>query len=192
LSFKEPVGRRESPGKALGCAVGFFAIFFLAGLGFFSFFAVPIWRSFEARTWAAVPCEILESRVATHAGDDGDTFSVDVRYRYFVDGLEHVSDRYQFFFGSTGGYEGKARVVARLPPGARTVCYVDPEDPAEAVLNRSFTAEYLWGLLPLVFVAVGAGGIGMTLVGARRAMARRVGPHRATGTGARSRGGEAR
>ena len=174
MGFDEPVARRDTPGKSLGCAVGFFGIFLLAGLGFFAIVAVPAWRNLRARAWAEVPCEVLESRVATHDGDDGDTYSVEVRYRYHLDGREQVSDRYDFFPGSTSGYESKARVVERLPTGTRTVCFVDPDDPSEAVLNRSFTAEYLFGLLPLVFVGVGAGGIVMTLVGARRGKARRA------------------
>jgi len=173
LGFDEPVARRETPGKSLGCVVGFFGIFLLAGLGFFAVFAVPAWRNLQARSWPEVPCEILASRVASHDGDDGDTYSVEVRYRYRVDDRAHVSERYDFFPGSTSGYEGKARVVERLPPGTRTVCYVDPADPTEAVLDRSFTAEYLFGLLPLAFVGVGAGGIVLTLVGARRGKARR-------------------
>lgn len=174
MGFDEPVARRETPGKSLGCVVGFFGIFLLAGLGFFSVIAVPAWRNLQALSWPEVPCEVLESRVASHAGDDGDTYSVEVRYRYQVDGREHVSGRYEFFPGSTSGYEGKARVVERLPPGTRTVCFVDPADPTEAVLDRSFTAKYLFGLLPLAFVAVGAGGIVLTLVGARRGKARRA------------------
>lgn len=157
-----------SPGKAAGCGAVFFGVFLVAGLGFSAFFVWPAYRVLEARSWSEVPCEILESRVASHAGEDGSTYSVEVRYRYSVEGREHTSDRYHFFIGSTSGYESKARVVERLPPGTRTVCYVDPEDPSEAVLVRRFTAGFLWGLLPLVFVAVGAGGIVMSLAGARR------------------------
>lgn len=170
---EEPVGDRVSPGKGAGCGVAFFGVFLLFGLGFSAFFVWPAVRVMQARSWVEVPCEILESRVASHAGEDGSTYSVEVRYHYTVDGREHTSDRYQFLGGSSSGYEGKARVVEGLPPGTRTVCWVDPEDPAEAVLVRRFTAGYLFGLLPLVFVAVGAGGIVMTLVGSRRLKARR-------------------
>jgi hypothetical protein len=161
-----------SPGKADGCGAAFFGIFLLFGLGFSAFFVWPAVRVMQARSWTEVPCEILESRVASHAGEDGSTYSVEVRYRYTVDGREHTSDRYQFLGGSSSGYEGKARVVERLPPGTRTVCYVDPEDPREAVLVRRLTAGYLFVFLPLVFVAVGAGGIFTSVAGLRREKAR--------------------
>lgn len=172
MALRKPVARRTRAGGGVGCAAAFFGIFLLAGLGFLAIFAVPAWRNLEARSWTEVPCEVLESRVETHAGDDGDTYTVAVRYRYHVDGRDHVSDRYDFFPGSTSGYDGKAGIVERLPAGTRTVCYVDPDDPSEAVLERRFTAEYLWGLLPLVFVAVGASGIVATLAGAWRARRR--------------------
>lgn len=153
--------------------MAFFGVFLVAGLGFSALFLVPAWRNLQARSWPEVPCEVLESRVATHPGDDGATYCVEVRYRYTVDGRDYTSDRYHFFVGSTSGYEGKARVVEGLPPGARTVCFVDPDDPSEAVLERGFTVEYLWVLFPLVFVAVGAGGMIMTWIGTRRLTARR-------------------
>lgn len=163
-----------TPGKAAGCGLAFFGVFLVAGLGFSAFFIWPAFRVLESRSWHEVPCEVLESRVATHPGDESDTYSVEVRYRYTVDGRDYTSDRYHFFVGSTSGYEGKARVVERLPPGTRTVCWVDPDDPSEAVLERRFTLEYLFGLIPLVFVAVGAGGIVMTLMGTRRLTVRRA------------------
>jgi hypothetical protein len=49
--------------------------------------------------------------------------------------------------------------VSRYPPGRKTVCYVNPKDPAEAVLVRGFTPSMWFGLFPLIFVAVGGGGM---------------------------------
>ncbi|HSL81811.1 MAG TPA: DUF3592 domain-containing protein, partial [Thermoanaerobaculia bacterium] len=175
---EESAGHRATPGKAAGCGVAFFGVFLLFGLGFAAFFVWPAVRVLQARSWAEVPCEILESRVASHAGEDGSTYSVEVLYRYRVDGREYTSDRYQFLGGSSSGYESKARAVERIPPGTRTVCYVDPEDPMQAVLVRRLTAEYLFAFLPLVFVAVGAGGIYVSLAGLERGTARDVRPGR--------------
>ncbi|HVE65368.1 MAG TPA: DUF3592 domain-containing protein, partial [Thermoanaerobaculia bacterium] len=44
------------PKKAAGCLAGFFAIFFVAGAGFFLFFVVPAYRVVSARSWRALPC----------------------------------------------------------------------------------------------------------------------------------------
>jgi hypothetical protein len=66
--------------------------------------------------------------------------------------------------GSPSGRTGKQAVADRYPPGAAARCWVNPREPAEAVLNRGFAGEMLFGLIPLVFALIGVGG----LVGMRR------------------------
>lgn len=160
--------KEPSPFKTVGLLVGFFGIFFLVGAGlFFPFFLLPALRVVEAQSWREVPCIIVSSDVRSHSSDDGVTYSIDVVYRYEVDGREHRSNRYQFMGGSTSGYDGKAEVVAGIPAGAETTCYVDPDDPFEAVIERGFTTDYLFGLLPLAFAAIGLGGMTFVVLGAR-------------------------
>lgn len=151
-----------------GCMVAFFAVFLLAGSGFSLFFIRPALKVLEAKSWPSTPCTIVNSQVRTHSGEDGATYSVDVLYTYVFAGREYKSNRYRFLGGSTGGYAQKERIVRRLPPLTRTVCYVNPENPAEAVLDRDLSSDYAFGLLPLVFVAVGLGGIIFTVRGAFR------------------------
>ncbi|HEX2254187.1 MAG TPA: DUF3592 domain-containing protein [Thermoanaerobaculia bacterium] len=152
--------RAASAAGGRGCLTGFFALFLAAGLGFFvPFFGLPAARVVAARGWQPVPCTIERSGVATHAGDDGNTYSIDVLYSYEHGAQTLRGNRYGFLSGSTSSYEGKAEVVAGLPPGTRTTCWVDPDDPVASVIERGFTVDFLFGLLPLVFVAVGAGGM---------------------------------
>jgi uncharacterized protein DUF3592 len=149
-----------------GCLTAFFAVFFLAGAGFSLFFLGPAVKVLKAKSWPAMSCTILSSQVRTHSSDDGGpTFSVDVLYTYSYGGREYRSDRYQFLGGSSGGYQAKERIVRRLPPLTRTPCYVNPDEPAEAVLNRDFSAEYAFGLVPLLFMLVGLGGMVFALRG---------------------------
>jgi hypothetical protein len=82
-----------------------------------------------------------------------------------VDGKPYSSERYSFDFGSTSGRKGKQRVVDQYPRGAQRTCYVNPDDPSEAVINRDFVPTMLFGLFPLIFVAVG--GIGLLFVTGR-------------------------
>ncbi len=154
-----PSRKDRSKGRfALGC---FFSFFLLFGLAMSTFlFLVPLFHIVGARNWREVPCTILASKVETHRGSKGGaTYSVEVTYEYVVDDECRVGTRYQFMGGSSSGYDGKKAIVDRLPPGTRTVCYVDRRDPAEAVLERGFTADLLFGLIPLVFALVGAGGL---------------------------------
>ena len=144
-------------------------MFLFAGLGFFvPFFGLPAWRSLQARSWLETPCAILHSAVRSHAGDESTTYSVDVLYSYRIGGCEYKSSRYTFFTGSSGGSAAKEAAVARYPAGGGAVCYVNPADPTDAVLVRSLAGDAWFGLFPLIFVAVGAGGIAFTLVGYRR------------------------
>ena len=161
--FVEPVARRTTPGQVAGCGAAFFGVFLLAGLGFLMFFLVPAVHVVRAFSWQAVPCEIVSSSVASHSDSDGTTYSVEVTYRYRAAGRSYTGDRYRFLGGSSGGSEGKQEVVDALPAGTVTTCWVDPENPADSVLDRGFHWEYLLALLPLVFVAIGAGGIVLSL-----------------------------
>jgi hypothetical protein len=140
----------------LGC---FFTVFFLMSLGFTAVFLRPVVKIVQARDWNETPCTILSSQVETHKGSKGTTYSVGVSYEYFVHDQRYVSTRYKFMSGSSSGYDGKAQIVQGLRPGTKTVCYVNRRDPAEAVIERGFTADLMFGFIPLVFAVIGAGGL---------------------------------
>jgi hypothetical protein len=138
----------------LGCFLSVFLLLALAGTVFL--FIVPVARVIAARNWRPTPCVILKSEVGVHRGSKGGkTYSIDVTYEYQVEGERHVSTRYQFNTGSSIGYDGTKAIVNRLRPGTSATCYVDRRDPSAAVLERGFTADILFGLIPLIFVLVG-------------------------------------
>ena len=150
--------------------MGFFSIFLVLGLVISYLLAVrPVLKILEARSWIPTPCVVISSEVRRHSDSDGSTYSINISYRYTFKGTEHQSNRYHFVGGSSSGYDGKAAVVGRFPAGASATCYVNPNNPTDAVLERGFTPDLWFGLIPLVFVAVGAGGIFSTLRGRRRA-----------------------
>lgn len=155
-----PLSEQVSPARAAGCLLLFFGVFFLFGVaGFFGFIGLPLFKILKARTWTPVPCAIISSGVREHSGEDGSTYSVQVFYSYEFNGREYRSSRYKFMPGSSSGYEGKAAVVSKLGPGTRSTCYVNPNHPEEAVINRGFTPDMLFGLIPLVFAVVGLAGL---------------------------------
>jgi len=143
---------------------GFFGIFLAVGLGvFYGMFLRPMMKIEQAKDWPEIPCTVISSRVQSHEGDDSTTYSVDIFYAYTFNGREYKSNRYSFMLGSSSGYERKKAVVNAHPPGKKAVCYVNPDDPAEAVIERGYTDDVWFCLIPLVFVAVGAGGIFFTV-----------------------------
>ena len=182
MTVTAPRSQKPHSRAGNGCIYGGMACFVLAGLGFFvPFFGIPAARSVASLGWDEVPCTIVESSVGVHpSSDGGDTYSIDVVYEYERAGRTVRGERYNFFSGSSSGREGKEEVVARLPPGARTTCWVDPGDPAMAVIDRSMFPGVLIGCFPLLFVAGGRAVIAGVATTGRRA--RKTTRRRRTGT----------
>lgn len=156
--------QRGSRAMSRGCMGLFFGLFFVVGAALSWFLLIgPMLQLIEARSWPEVPCTVVSSHVQSHAGDDSTTYSVEITYTYEIGGREYTGDRYNFFFGSSSGYEHKADIVEQHPPGSRTLCRVDPEDPQRSVMNVGWDLEYLWGLFPLPFLLVGLGGLVWTI-----------------------------
>ena len=163
--------RAKIPRVAAGCVVGLFSFFVLAGLVTSLFFVRQALASFAARSWPEVPCTVLSSEVRGHTSTGrggGLTYNVDILYEYQVGGRTYRSNRYQFLGGSSSGYDSKAAVVAQNPPGTRRTCFVNPGDPNDAILTRSFGAEHWFLLTPLVFAVIGIAGIVFILRARRR------------------------
>ena len=133
----------------------------------------PSWAASCSTRWASsrlpgpsppnrgstTPCQVLRAEVRSHDSDDGTTYSVYILYQYEFNGQTYKSDRYEFVGGSSSGYQGKARVVEQYQAAANPVCYVNPNNPSEAVLKRGFHAKLLLALFPLPFLLVGVGGL---------------------------------
>ena len=135
-----------------------------------------MWRSLERanaqESWAAVPCEILESRVmerklAEHIPAE---FAHHILFGYEIGGEARTSELLSVRGVSWSSNSGKAeRLVEQYPAGTSMDCYVDPDDPDRAVLKKDSKGPgySLW--FPILFVV---GGIGI-IVGAMRGMGKR-------------------
>ena len=147
--------------KVAGCAGCFLGVFGLVGLAVFAGVFVPAGiRIARASGWTETPCRIVSSGVGEHFSGRDATYSIDVTFEYEADGRRHTSNRYSFNPGtSSSGSAGKWEVVNSLRPGTKTTCYVDPADPASAVLRRGFTSGFLFAVIPLLFMVVGFGGM---------------------------------
>jgi hypothetical protein len=167
----EPIAAADA-GSILGRCKGkyglvaFFAIFAVVGLAIaYPLGVVPISKTISAGSWVATPCKVLRADVRSHDSDDGTTYSIYILYRYEFNGRTYKCDRYDFVGGSSSGYRGKARVAAEYEANPDSVCYVNPQNPAEATLKRGWHAKLLFALFPLPFILVGVGGIVFALRG---------------------------
>lgn len=148
--------RRRTANAPPGCMIPFGLLFMAAGAAMFWFLTLhPVLRVVAAQSWPEVPCTIVESHVAESSDSDGTTYKVAVTFNYLHEGRELTSSRYDFTDFYSSGFDGKAKIVARYPAGSRTVAYVNPSDPSEAVLVRSFSLRYFLGLFGLLFFLPG-------------------------------------
>jgi hypothetical protein len=171
-SSERPISSRRKKGELTAggrLLLGlFFSVFLLVGVWATYSFALKPWLGvWAARDWVPVTCQIRSSEVRQHDGDST-TYSVAITYSYVVDGREYTGDRYDFTAGSSSGRKAKKAIVARYRVGAESLCYVNPANPQEAVLERTRVRDWGFGLIPLVFVLVGAGGVYFALFGQRK------------------------
>tara|TARA_R110001592_G_scaffold99251_2_gene282926 strand:+ start:58 stop:1260 length:1203 start_codon:yes stop_codon:yes gene_type:complete len=144
------------------------AIFLLVGSGVFIMLsAIPLSNWYGAQSWETVPCTIESSEVNSHSSSDGTTYSVRIRYTYAWGNATFTGDQYNFFSGSSSGRSGKEAIVSQYPAGQERRCYVNPDDPNEAVLNRDFSFGYLIGTFGLLFVTIALGMLFIRMRGPR-------------------------
>lgn len=154
------ISRQGKSALGRGCALLFFLPFLLIGLGtMYALLVKPLMYVQAARNWVETPCQIVSSELKVHRGEDT-TYSVEIVYTYKVNGKQYESSRYDFIGGSSSARAANQAIVNQYPAGAAAVCFVDPNDPAEAVINREFSWMFLaLAIIPLVFTLVGGGGI---------------------------------
>lgn len=136
-------------------------IFFCAGsLMCYQTFVQPYLQIVAAEEWVPVPARVISSRLKVHPDSDGDTYSIDIAYSYVFNDRKYKSNRYNFETGSDNiSVKFKKDIIAHHPPGKEFVCYVNPQSPSEAVINRRSTGMMYFKLLfSMVFVLVGLGG----------------------------------
>ena len=149
-------------GKGFGTI--FFGVFFLMGALFTVFILAEAWKQLEPWLWPATDCTILSSGVSD-TSEDQDSYRPLVRYRYEVDGQIHESDRFFRSGGNTASFDRARDRAARYHPGDGATCRVSSKHPRLAVLERRIPWIGFVIFFPLIFVAIGGGGLWATWIG---------------------------
>lgn len=111
-----------------------------------------------ARHWRALPCTVVASRTRARSHDMRTGYSALIVFRYQLDGRERASGDYELVENDSRSLGDAAGIVERYPPGAQTTCYVDPRNPARAVIDRSLPKVAPFALLPLgILITLGWG-----------------------------------
>lgn len=135
----------------------FFAIFTLFGTVITVFLAKEVFRGIETRNWQESLCTISFSEVAQGSGDT--PYSLKVRYFYRFNGRRYEGGRYKRSKENYDKYSKARNLVDSYPPGSTVSCYVNPQNPAQAVLKQNSLWYALIIFFPLIFVAIGLGGL---------------------------------
>ena len=118
---------------------------------------MPLFKTIQAQRWEERTSLILKSEVVTSRDDDGSVYRPEVNFEYEYQGKKYRSSNWSTGFASSS-FKGAAQsVVDRFPVGSEPPCFVNPDDPSQALLDRSFQKSNLFALFMLIFLAVGGG-----------------------------------
>ncbi len=150
-----------------GCLILFALPFALIGAGTGSSIVYDLWMWQAAQRWVETPAQILESSLETDSDGDGETHTVVARYSYEYGGKAYEGDRVTLQGGqdSVGTYQqDRATALEGIKKaGGKTVCYVNPHDPSQAMLYRDVRIGLLG--FKLMFTTI-FGGVGFGLLAA--------------------------
>jgi hypothetical protein len=152
-------GRRFSK----GCGTLFFLPFLLMGLGFACFLGWMFVQDLLVyQTYVEGTCEITAKRLLESSDDDGTTYAPHFEFQVSTQNGEiYRASGYQRSQMYSSGRAGKEAILARYSVEQSYPCWYNPANPQEAVLARGLSLgwAYLVVFIPLIFVAVGAGGL---------------------------------
>lgn len=151
----KPISKKPSPLFGQIMMLLFGGIFFAAGAAFLWFVAlVPFIKSNSSGDWIETLCTITSSEVQESRSDGSSTYKPQVEFEYVFQEQIWVSESYDF----TELNRSRSRcreIVADHPPGTQSRCFVDPNNPDQAVIVRGYDFSWLGSILPLVFVFMG-------------------------------------
>jgi hypothetical protein len=159
MAFSNQPLSTRSPSRGNSITL-FGSVAFLGGFFFYMLYLMPV---LDTRNWTPTHCSIASSQVGQRQGSNGPTYSVDIAFNYTVGDHECQSRQYSETGVSSSRRDEVQAVVDRYPTGKQTVCYVDPSDPTDAVLDRGIQSGLLLGLIPMSVMVAGIAGLVWTL-----------------------------
>jgi hypothetical protein len=138
-----------------GCLILFGLVFAGFGLVFMFFIGSQAVEEVQTYQWEKVPCEIQKCEILADRSRDENPFQLEVFYKYTFAGQSRSSNRYRLQEHWGDNYEKLALLRKDLLSRSNTECYVDPENPGNAVIKRDGVLTSLMVLFPLVFVLIG-------------------------------------
>jgi hypothetical protein len=183
--FEKKRGHRRTGSRIVGSAgeAIFFAVLLVVGcagtVAGISWLVIPEWRvnhGFVQQT-----CVLLQKRLVRQDGESGPIYRPEFRIEYHVHGTTYRPPGAYDLHRTPFNREDAQAVLDRFTEGRKYPCWYDPGNPDAVVLVRGYQ-WWIWLvlLIPVSFVALGAGGSVYTILHwgrsteRRAAMARRI------------------
>lgn len=155
-----------STGIGLGCLFLFGLPFLLGGIAIDCKLLLTGYDEVRSLFWKQVPCVIESAELKTIKGSKSNNYQAAATYRYQVDGKEFTSNRVSSVDmpDGVGGFQQQTfkELDEYRANGKPFRCFVNPSNPAEAVLYQQGN----WAqILVLTIAALMFSGAGLLLVG---------------------------
>lgn len=134
-----------------------------AGIAFTWFLWHAYQRALETDGWTATPCVIRNAHVEETRENLSSPiqYAPSVLYNYTVESENRESSRIRRVPGQTFKERAEAdAIIAKYPANQGAICYVNPDNPNEAILQRETHASVYSIWFPLLFFV---GGMGMVI-----------------------------
>jgi hypothetical protein len=153
-----------------GCLLIFATPFLAIGVGALLMSLGDVWEWSKVQQWAERPATIEQTKLGVDRNREGDAaFKATATYRYTVDGKSYASDRVALYegFDTFGSFQRDraAELDVALKAGGAFRCFVDPDDPRQAILFRDLRTGLLAfkAMMGLLFAGLGGGMMGAAI-----------------------------
>lgn len=144
---------------------GAFALGFTGfGLIMLLIYISALMRAAASRNWTSVEGRIDSSHVGRVVSSRGrrqstSNYKPEIKYTYSVTGNAYEGSHIGFGVPILGWQSSAEQVVARYPTGATRTVYYDPQNPAQAVLERKMqnNATALIVIILCLLIGIGSG-----------------------------------
>ncbi|MBM4077601.1 MAG: DUF3592 domain-containing protein [Planctomycetes bacterium] len=145
---------------------GAFFVMFLLGSAVLNWVAIqPTLNARKAKSWVQTPCKILEMKYESHSGSSSRSskgsagYKPVVRFEYTYQGNNYESGQFWLDQALVNTYKEIRTLISAYEVGKEYSCYVDPNEPSQAVLKRGLyhSPIKIW-VLGSIFPIVGAIG----------------------------------
>jgi hypothetical protein len=108
----------------------------------------------KSNHWPTTAGQILVATIEQRHGSEGYTPYPVVLYTYQVEGQTYQGQR--IYFGGEVGGSAMTGVIKKYPVGAQVPVYYNPQNPADAVLERSAPTGKVFVLVGVILILVAA------------------------------------